>query len=74
MTTNQTLRKHSNFNSDDYAYLAAKGWTDAEIIERWDDRSQKRQGPLLLDGARAQQTHRRYGSQVDSQTKPGETP
>ena len=44
MTTHQTLRKHSNFNSDDYAYLAAKGGTNAEIIERWDAEAKSGKG------------------------------
>ena len=35
MTTNQTIQNHRNYDADDYAYLAAKGWSDAEIIERW---------------------------------------
>ena len=25
---------HSNYDADDYAYLAAKGWTDAQILAR----------------------------------------
>ncbi|RDE48723.1 MAG: hypothetical protein DVS81_20575 [Candidatus Accumulibacter meliphilus] len=50
MTTNETLRKHSNFNSDDYAYLAAKGWTDAEILERWDTEAKSGKGPCFWTG------------------------
>jgi hypothetical protein len=44
MTTNQSIRKHANFNSDDYAYLAAKGWTDDAIIERWDAEAKSGKG------------------------------
>ncbi|EXI87445.1 MAG: hypothetical protein AW11_02574 [Candidatus Accumulibacter regalis] len=73
MTTNQTIRKHTNFNSNDYAYLAAKvdRRRDHRALEH---RSQKRQRPLLLDRARAQQTGRSDRSQVNSQTQQGETP
>jgi hypothetical protein len=34
---NRKIQTHANFNADDYAYLAAKGWTDAEILKRWNE-------------------------------------
>lgn len=30
------ITSHANFNSDDYAYLSAKGWSNTEIKARWD--------------------------------------
>ena len=36
MQTTTPLEQHSNYDVDDYAYLAAKGWSDAEILARWD--------------------------------------
>lgn len=31
----KALRNHSNFDADDFAYLRGKGWTNAEILARW---------------------------------------
>jgi hypothetical protein len=39
------IKRHPNFNADDYAYLAAKGWSDAEIVARWNTES----GPCRWD-------------------------
>jgi len=36
MTPDQKLIEHGNYDADDYAYLIAKGWTDAQILARWD--------------------------------------
>ncbi len=33
--TPTAILNHPNYNADDYAYLLAKGWTDAEILARW---------------------------------------
>ncbi len=30
------LEAHTQHDADDLAYLRAKGWTDAEIQQRWD--------------------------------------
>ena len=35
MTTLNKITDHRNYNADDYAYLVAKGWTEAEILARW---------------------------------------
>lgn len=29
------ITNHVNFNEDDYCYLVAKGWTNREIEDRW---------------------------------------
>lgn len=36
MQTKDALQKHTNYDANDYAYLSAKGWTDEEILTRWD--------------------------------------
>ena len=30
------IKRHRNFSQDDYSYLRGKGWTDAQILKRWD--------------------------------------
>ncbi|HLS33047.1 MAG TPA: hypothetical protein VK039_05625 [Brevibacterium sp.] len=40
-----TIESHPNFDADDRAYLAAKGWTDAEIMARWDAEHAAGKGP-----------------------------
>lgn len=35
MKTPAYLIKHSNFSSDDYAYLSAKGYSNKEILAIW---------------------------------------
>lgn len=37
MTTADAILQHPNYDADDYAYLAAKGWTDVEILTRWNE-------------------------------------
>ena len=37
-----SLKKHPQYTLNDYRYLKAKGWTDKEILARWD--SEKAQG------------------------------
>ena len=49
-TTNQTqttndLANHTNYDADDCAYLKAKGWTDDEILKRWDAEARSGNGP-----------------------------
>jgi hypothetical protein len=36
MTTLNKITDHRNYDADDYTYLTAKGWTDTEILARWD--------------------------------------
>ena len=43
--TTDAIQKHPNYDADDYAYLAAKGWTDAQILARWDAEAASGQGP-----------------------------
>lgn len=45
-----SLKQHSNYDADDYAYLAAKGWTDAEIAARWTEEAKKGNGPIRWEG------------------------
>ena len=49
-STHPTILNHRNYDADDYAYLAAKGWTDAEILERWDDEAKSGKGPCFWTG------------------------
>lgn len=30
-----SITAHAMYDQDDYAYLQAKGWTDAQILDRW---------------------------------------
>ena len=39
------ITDHCNYDADDYAYLAAKGWTDSEIAARWDAEAKSGKGP-----------------------------
>ena len=45
MTPDNKITDHGNYDADDYAYLIAKGWTDAQILARWDDEVQCGKGP-----------------------------
>lgn len=45
MQTNTPLQQHTNYNADDHAYLTAKGWTDSEILARWDAEAKSGNGP-----------------------------
>ncbi len=47
MTTTHPIQNHINYNADDYAYLAAKGWTDEQILARWDQEATNGIGPCL---------------------------
>ena len=55
MQTNDALLQHANYDADDYAYLSAKGWTDAEIAARWDAEAKSGKGPCRwhTDSARS---------------------
>lgn len=44
MQTDNTILNHANYNADDYAYLTAKGWTDAQILARWDSEAASGKG------------------------------
>ncbi len=39
------ILNHRNYDADDYAYLIVKGWTDAEILARWDAEAKASNGP-----------------------------
>jgi hypothetical protein len=39
------ITAHRNYDADDYAYLTAKGWTEAEILARWDAEAQSGLAP-----------------------------
>jgi len=41
----QAIQNHPNFDGDDYAYLAAKGWTDQQILARWSQEASAGAGP-----------------------------
>lgn len=45
MTTVDKVPDHRNYNADDYAYLNAKGWTDKEILSRWNEEARSGLGP-----------------------------
>jgi hypothetical protein len=55
MTTLINISKHQNYNADDYAYLAAKGWTEEQIQARWEQEAASGTGPCRwqTEGARA---------------------
>jgi len=44
MTPRRTILTHRNYDADDYAYLRAKDWTDAEILIRWTEEASGGQG------------------------------
>ncbi len=45
MKTANAIRTHRNYDADDYAYLIAKGWTDAQILARWNEEAARGDGP-----------------------------
>lgn len=45
----KAIRNHTQFDANDYAYLVAKGWSDAEILARWDEEAARGQGPCRWD-------------------------
>jgi len=46
----KAIQNHTQFDADDFAYLAAKGWTNAEIIARWDQEAKSGNGPCRWTG------------------------
>ena len=53
MQTPDAIQNHRNYDADDYAYLIAKGWTDAEILARWDAEAKSGNGPCRWQNASA---------------------
>ncbi len=47
MSTTNVIQNHINYSADDYAYLVAKGWTDEQIVARWDQEAAGGTGPCL---------------------------
>ena len=47
------ITDHCNYDADDYAYLAAKGWTDAQILARWNEEAARGTGPCRWESATA---------------------
>lgn len=45
MKTANAIRNHRNYDADDYDYLTAKGWTDAQILARWDEEAARGSSP-----------------------------
>lgn len=45
MKAPRAILSHSNYDADDYAYLVAKGWTNAEILARWSEEAQRGNDP-----------------------------
>lgn len=45
----KAIRNHRNYDANDYAYLSAKGWSDEEILRRWDEESAQGKGPCRWD-------------------------
>ena len=43
--TADAILSHRNYDADDHAYLIAKGWTNAEILVRWDAEAKAGNGP-----------------------------
>lgn len=42
----QAIKDHPNYSEKDWEYLRAKGWSDAEIKERWDSEHKDGKGPV----------------------------
>lgn len=49
-----TIRNHRNYDADDYAYLNAKGYTDSEILARWNEEAAEGKGPCRWTHHQAQ--------------------
>jgi len=50
MKPTRALLAHPNFDADDYAYLSAKGWSNAEILARWTEEAKCFKGPCRWTG------------------------
>ena len=48
------IRKHPNYKPDDFAYLHAKGYSEADILGFWDRDCAMGSGPCRWDGPDAQ--------------------
>lgn len=44
-STTYSIAAHPNFDAGDFDYLAAKGWSEAEIVQRWDEELAAGKGP-----------------------------
>ena len=53
MKTANAIRTHRNYDADDYAYLIAKGWTDAQILTRWTEEAARGNGPCRWESPTA---------------------
>ena len=51
---NTQIQEHRNYDANDYDYLAAKGWTDAEILARWDQEAASGKGVCRWESCTAQ--------------------
>lgn len=45
MNLTQAMLKHRNYDADDHAYLSAKGWTNEQILARWDEEAARGSAP-----------------------------
>lgn len=53
MQPTRAILAHPNYDVDDYAYLAAKGWSNTEILARWTEEAARGNGPCRWEGATA---------------------
>lgn len=53
MNPTRAILAHPNFGADDDAYLAAKGWSNAEILARWTEEAAHGNGPCRWEGVPA---------------------
>lgn len=44
------ISNHANFDSNDYSYLASKGWTNKEISQRWTEEAKSGNGACKWEG------------------------
>jgi len=49
----QTAKAIRNYDADDFVYLAAKGWSEIEILTRWNEEARSGQGPCSWDSPAA---------------------
>ncbi|MFZ1418251.1 MAG: hypothetical protein WAS93_07920 [Burkholderiaceae bacterium] len=48
------IKNHPQYTENDYRYLKAKGWTDKEIIARWDEEQASGKAPCQWNTTCAQ--------------------
>ena len=53
MKPTRAIVTHSNYDADDYAYLTAKGWADAQILARWNEEAARGTSPCRWESATA---------------------